>query len=342
MLKVPACFMATIMLLGLVSCRKNRVVNTSFYYWKTVYDTNATERQYFNTLRCKKLYIRIMDVDIGDNGPVPLSPVTFKAALPDSVQLVPVVFVVNDILKHQTHQQLKDLAGKIVYYVNGRIKTSGKTSYKELQLDCDWTRTTRDNYFYLLNCIKTNAGLRNIRLSVTLRLHQLKNQKSSGIPPVDRVMLMCYNMGNLRKYGSQNSILEQSELEKYVGKNLSNYPMPVDVGLPLFSWAVVFRQKQYAGVSKRLNQENFGDQQSFIANGNSLYKLQKDLPNYGLLRGDEVRWESLSASQLQSAASYMQKFISSDTVNIIYFHLDEPTLKHYTYEELEKTTAVFR
>jgi hypothetical protein len=342
MLKVHAYLMAFMILLGLVSCRKNRVVNTSFYYWKTVYDTNATERRYFDTLHCKKLYMRIMDVDNGDNGPVPVSPVTFNAALPDSVELVPVVFIVNDILKHQTHQQLNELAGKIVYYVNGRIKPSGRTSYNELQLDCDWTRTTRDNYFYLLNCIKTNASLKHKRISATLRLHQLKNQKGSGIPPVERVMLMCYNMGNLRKYGNQNSILEQSELEKYVGKNLRNYPMPVDVGLPVFSWAVVFRQKQYAGIAKRLHQENFRNQQTFKANGSSLYTLQKDLPNYGLLRGDEVRWEYLSAGQLLSAANYIQKYMSSDTVNIIYFHLDEPTLKHYTYEELEKTTAVFR
>lgn len=342
MLKVAVCVVAFIMLIGLVSCRKNRVVNASFYYWKTVYNTNATERRYFDTLHCKMLYMRIMDVDNGDNGAVPVSPVTFNAALPDSVELVPVVFIVNDVLKHQTHQQLKGLAGKIVYYVNGRIKPSGRASYKELQLDCDWTRTTRDNYFYLLNCIKTNVSLKNRRISATLRLHQLKNQKSSGIPPVNRVMLMCYNMGNLRKYGSQNSILEQSELEKYVGKNLSNYPMPVDVGLPLFSWAVVFRQQQYAGISKRLHQENLSDQQIFKAKGNGVYTLQKHLPQYGLLRGDEVRWEQLSAGQLLSAANYIQKYISSDTVNIIYFHLDEPTLKHYTYEDLEKTTAVFR
>ncbi|AMR33996.1 hypothetical protein A0256_22375 [Mucilaginibacter sp. PAMC 26640] len=70
--------------------------------------------------------------------------------------------------------------------------------------------------------------------------------------------------------------------------------------------------------------------------------MQKDLPQYGLLRGDEIRWENLSADQLLSTANYIQKFISSDTVNIIYFHLNEQTLKQYTYEDLEKTAAVFR
>jgi hypothetical protein len=342
MRKLPPCFLAFLILFCLVSCRKNRVVNTSFYYWKTVYDTNTTERQYFNALHCKRLYMRIMDVANGDNGPVPISPVNFKVQLPDSVQLIPVVFIVNDVLKNLSNQQLDDLAGKIVYYVSGKIKQAGKATFSELQIDCDWTRTTRDNYFYLLRRIRTNGSLKNKHLSATLRLHQLKNQKNSGIPPVDRVMLMCYNMGNLRKYGQQNSILEQSELEKYAGNNLSIYPMPVDVGLPIFSWAVVFRQKQYVGIAKRLHQESFADKKIFKAGGRDLYTLQRDLPQYGLLRGDEIRQENLSAGQLQAAANYIQKHISSDTINIIYFHLDEPILKHYTYEDLEKTAVVFR
>jgi hypothetical protein len=338
----PAALLLIIISCGLVSCRKNRVVNTSFYYWKTVYHPTGTESKYFNALHSKKLYVRIMDVDKGDDQIVPISPINFKVPLPDSVPLIPVVYIVNNILKDQTHQQLEALAAKIVYYVNGKVKQSGKTSYNELQLDCDWTRTSRDNYFYLLQQVRANAGLKNKKVSATLRLHQLKNQRSAGIPPVDRVMLMCYNMGNLRKYGNQNSILEQSELEKYVGKNLSNYPMPVDVGLPVFSWAVVFRQKQYAGIAKRLNKESFADQHTFKPNRSGLYTLQKDLPNYGLLRGDEIRLEDLSSDQLQAAATYIQKYISSDTVNIIYFHLDEPTLKHYTHETLEKTAGIFR
>ena len=342
MFKQPAYLLFCMVFLCILSCRKNRVVNTSFYYWKTVYDNNITEQQYFNALHCKKLYIRIMDVDKGDDQIVPISPITFKVPLPDSVQLIPVVFIVNNALKNQTHQQLNALAGKIVHYVNGKIKQSGKSSFSELQLDCDWTRSTRDNYFYLLKQVSANTSLKSKKLSATLRLHQLKNQRSSGIPPVDRVMLMCYNMGNLRKYGSQNSILEQSELEKYVGRNLSNYPMPVDIGLPIFSWAVVFRQKQYTGIAKRLHKDSFADHQTFKQRGSNRYTLLKDLPQYGLLRGDEIRWEHLSSGQLQAAAAHIEKYISSDMVNIIYFHLDELTLKNYTHETLEKTADLFR
>ena len=51
---------------------------------------------------------------------------------------------------------------------------------------------------------------------------------------------MCYNMGNWCKYGSQNSILDIVELKKYANNNISAYPMPIDIGLPLFKWAVAY------------------------------------------------------------------------------------------------------
>jgi len=333
---------AAILLITFSSCHKKRVVNTSFYFWKTVYELNPVEKRYFDSLGCKKLYVRIMDVDGGDNGPVPVSPISFKEAIPNEVQLVPVVFIVNEVLKMQNNKQLDDLAAKIVYYVKGKVEQSGKMGVDELQIDCDWTRTTRDKYFYLLQRIRANTYLKNKQISATLRLHQLKNQKSSGVPPVNRVMLMCYNMGNLRKYGTQNSILEQDELEKYLGDNLTRYPMPIDVGLPIFSWAVVFRQKQYIGIAKKLQRDTLDNKTLFKANGNSLYTLLNDMPSLGLKRGDEVRWENIPMEKLQAAASYIEQYISSDTVNIIYFHLDQQTLKHYTHETLEKTAALFR
>lgn len=326
----------------LASCHKPRTVTTAFYYWKTVYEVNATEQHYMDSLHCQRMYVRMMDVNNGDSGPVPVSPIRFKSTVPASIQVVPVVFVVNDVLKNQSHVQLNQLASKIVNYVNGKIRQSGKTYFNELQIDCDWTHSTRNNYFYLLNCIKANQALKGRQLSATLRLHQLKNQQSSGIPPVNRVMLMCYNMGNLRKYGPQNSILDQQELEKYMGSNLSHYPMPVDVGLPLFSWAVVFRQHQYIGIAKRLNADSFNNKQLFAIADNHLYTLLNDLPALGLKQGDEVRWENVPATQLKTTASYISKYVANDTLNLIYFHLDESTLKHYTYETLEETAHLFR
>lgn len=333
------------LLLLITSCHKARKVNVSFYYWKTTYQQHPTENNYLKALHCRKLYMRIMDVDLNTtgNGLVPISPITFQSSLADSIALVPVVFIVNKALMGQTHPQLDELAAKITRFVQGKVTQAGKTTFPELQIDCDWTRTTRDNYFYLLGRIKALPALKRKLLSATLRLHQLKNQRSNGVPPVNRVMLMCYNMGDLRRYGVHNSILEQSELEKYAGSNLSSYSRPVDVGLPLFSWAVVFRKHLYAGISKRMNLKLLRDSSLFDSTDNNMFQLKTDLASYGLQRGDEIRWENVPIKQLQEAARYLARYINNtDATNIIYFHLDTPILTCYPHETLEKTAALFR
>jgi hypothetical protein len=151
----PSVLFLTVLILGscLSSCRRHdRVINTSFYFWKTVYKSNQTESGYLNRLHAHKLYLRIMDVDMDENdlNPVPVSPITFQAKLPDTVEIVPVVFIVNNILKVTTHTQLDVLAGNIVRFVNSKVQQAGKNSFTELQIDCDWTASTRENYFYLL------------------------------------------------------------------------------------------------------------------------------------------------------------------------------------------------
>jgi hypothetical protein len=255
---------------------------------------------------------------------------------------VPVVFIVNDALKTLNRPQLDALANHLVAFVNGKIQQTGKTSFDELQIDCDWTATTRDNYFYLLSRLKSNPSISHKILSATLRLHQLKNQRASGIPPVNRVMLMCYNMGNLRKYGNQNSILEISELKKYLNHDIADYPLPADIGLPLFSWAVAFRNKEYIGISKRLKFVDLINKNQFIFIRNNIYKAAEDLPEYGLQKADEVRWEDTSVPGLEAAAGYLSGFIKSKNIRIIYFHLDENVIKAYRYHDLEKVNDLLR
>jgi hypothetical protein len=329
-----------LLLLLFTSCRHDKKINTSFYYWKTVYSANKAESAYSHKLHVNKLYVRIMDVDIDEAGinPVPISPITFKNKLPDTVSIVPVVYIVNNVLKTTTKPALDALAKKILFFVKGKVEQSGKPDYHELQIDCDWTLGTRDNYFYLLAKIREQTIQQHKILSVTLRLHQLKNQKRNGIPPVDRVMLMCYNMGNLRKYGEQNSILDVTEMQKYINSNISDYNLPADIALPLFSWAVAFRNKEYIGISKRVSYRDLNNPSQFIKQTGNIYRAKTDLPQYGFKLNDEVRWENTSFLALQNAAKYLSGVIKTDTINVAYFHLDEAIIQAFKYEDLDKIT----
>ena len=235
---------------------------------------------------------------------------------------------------------MNKLAKNILRFTEGKLQQAGKSSFVELQIDCDWTTETRDNYFYLLQQLK--ALLHKQTLSVTLRLHQIKNQRASGIPPVNKVLLMCYNMGNLRRYSTHNSIIELSELKRYLGSNLGSYPMQMDIALPLFSWAVAFRNKEYIGIDKRINLDSLNQQSKFWSNGNNLYSAKTDLPGVGLRKGDEVRWEHIELKKIQGALAYISRWLKPGDLNIVWFHLDEAIVKKYKYEDLQNAADLLR
>lgn len=325
----------------LISCKQKREVNTSFYFWKTVYQQNNTEQSYLQHFKSKELYVRIMDVDRDLNGePTPVAPISFKNKIPEHIDLIPVVFIVNDLLKNTSDAALKEMAKNIMRFVNGKVSQAGKKTYTELQIDCDWTATTRQAYFTLLKEIKLLN--KDKVLSATLRLHQLKNQKKSGIPPVDKVLLMCYNMGNLRKYGTQNSILDLAELKKYVNQNLGFYPMQVDLGLPLFSWAVAFRKGAYTGISKKLNKSILADTSKFLLTNEGLYQAKIDLPQFGLYKNDEIRYEESKFEEIKESTSYLAKYIANKPLNLVFYHLDETVLKNFSTHELEEINHILR
>ncbi|GGI27759.1 hypothetical protein [Pedobacter mendelii] len=326
------------------ACKPKSTVHTTFYFWKTVYKNQKPETAALASLKSNFLYVRIMDVDINPNiqEPVPISPISFNDVLPKQIDIIPVVYLVNHIFNNLTESQSLLLANRVSKFVAAKVKQAGKLSFKELQIDCDWTRSTRDKYFNFLNQLKTNPLLKGKEISVTLRLHQVKNLVSSGIPPVRKVMLMCYNMGNLRKYGKQNSILDMQEMETYLKNKLETYPLKMDIALPLFSWAVVFRKEKYAGISKRLSKEKLNDKKLFKRRGNSiLYDLQTDYPQAGLRKSDVIRWEEISLKDLLATSKFLSRYLNPEDRNLVFYHLDTDLLKTFKHDNLQKVIDNF-
>ncbi|WP_131536476.1 hypothetical protein [Pedobacter nototheniae] len=330
--------------LFVIGCKPKPAVHSTFYYWKTDYQNRKAETNYLELFKSKSLYVRIMDVDFDPDlqQAVPVSPISFSNPLPAKVDIVPVVYIVNQVFNNLDSQKNGEMANRIAKFVDAKVKQAGKQNYTELQIDCDWTKTTKAQYFNFLNLLQKNPLLKGKTISVTLRLHQVKNLVSSGIPPVKKVMLMCYNMGNLRKYGTQNSILDMHEMDVYLKKDIGSYPLKMDVALPIFEWAVVFRKQQYAGISKRINKTVLHDKKLFKQKGESnLYTLLLDYPTAGLKMGDEVRWEEITLDNLLASSKFLSRYLPSDERNLVFYHLDIDLLKHFTNEDFQKIIADF-
>jgi hypothetical protein len=329
------------LLLFLVSCGKTSPPPQAFYYWRTVYKPNATEQQALAESEARRLYIRYFDVVASDDGYKPEATVFFRDSVPTGVEVVPVVFIVNEVLKNMPDDSIGGLAERICSRIEQINRLHSSIGVPEIQLDCDWNGSTKDKYFRLLRLVKASPLLSGRQLSVTLRLHQWRYSKTTGIPPADKVCLMCYNMGRLTAYGNHNSILDADDIRAYLNY-AGIYPLRMDVAFPLFSWGVRFNNQQYKGLINGLSKTDLG-KPFFTEIAPDMYRADSAIVLRGayINKGEHIRLEEPSVADIRKAA----KILSSKVKNpeyIIWYHLDLLFLQKFPTHERSKITDLFR
>ena len=327
-----------VLLLGIISCKEKkqpRQIERSFYYWKSVLNLTGFEKQKLDSLKIKTIYLKFFDVDWDEETSKPKPLAKLQAAsykLQGSFQIIPTVFITNECIQKIDSSQIAALA-KNIYALILEIKQANHfDSIPEIQIDCDWTQASKDKYFLLLNNLKQQTT--NYKLSATIRLHQIKFLSKTGIPPVDRGLLMCYNMGNLKNPATKNSILETTELKKYIG-NLATYPLPLDVAFPLFNWKVLYRNNIYTGLIQGLPDNALSS--AFCSKTGNRYLVLKDtlLQGYDLRKGDLIRDEQSNIKEVLAAADEISKHLKNTPLRVSLYHLDSVILSKYSTHELE-------
>ncbi|MBC7888945.1 MAG: hypothetical protein H7Z13_13795 [Ferruginibacter sp.] len=316
-------------------------VERSFYYWKSALKLTGFEMNRLDSLHVKTIYLKFFDVDwdASTHQAIPKA----KLQVPDKrlflkYAVIPTVFVTNACMRQNDSAQTILLAGKIYGLIKDICETNHINTLDEIQVDCDWTASTRKQYFSLLRSLKQ---ISNKDISATIRLHQIKFLSKSGVPPADRGLLMCYNMGNLKNPATKNSIIETSELKKYTG-NLSSYPLRLDVAFPLFEWKVLFRENSFKGLIENMPAAIFAH--SFALKNNGRIEILKDtlLAGYELKKGDVLRTEESDITEVLAAATEINKRLKNTRLRVSFFHLDSVTLTKFTPNELESIYSIFR
>lgn len=335
---VPVLVKLMILCISLTACnneRHARQIEPSFYYWKSVLKITDFEKQKLDSLKAKTIYLKFFDVDWDEatRKPLPLAKLQgAKDELQGGLTIIPTVFITNECIQKIDTLQVNHLAENIYSLIFEIKQAIGIVSFPEIQIDCDWTEATKEKYFLLLKNFK--LLITDSRLSCTIRLHQIKFLSKTGIPPVDRGLLMCYNMGNLKNPATTNSILETAELKKYTG-NLSRYPLPLDVAFPLFNWKVLYRNNVYSGLIQGMPEEAFSN--SFCTRTGNRYRILKDtlLLGYDLRKGDVLRDEQSDIKEVLAAAREISRHIKNTPLRVSLYHLDSVILSKYTTHELE-------
>ncbi len=207
----------------------------SVYYWNTVFRLDSAQHDFLRRYGVRRIYLRYFDVAEGK----PNATLSFADSVPPGVEIVPTVFVMPDNLRGDTDWY----ARRIVERVAKMSQLNGVRGVKEMQIDCDWTRSTRAAFRRFMETVRAEARRRGWGVSVTIRLHQLAQDP----PPADRGVLMLYNTGDVTDISCRKPILDPADVKPYLAR-LGSYKLPLAEAYPLFGWNVLFRGGRYVGI----------------------------------------------------------------------------------------------
>ncbi len=208
------------------------------YYWRTVFTLDSTEQAFLVSNNIRRIYCRYFDVVLdAEQGPMPNATISFASEMPDSIEIVPTVFIMNDCMQEAQLERTRKnsnevgLARLIVERILQMNETHDILHVRELQIDCDYTARNRTLYYRFLDEVRREARQRGLALSVTIRLHQL----SMPAPPADYGVLMLYNTGDPARYAERNPILDIRDVQPYL-RYLRGYALPMGAAYPVFLW----------------------------------------------------------------------------------------------------------
>lgn len=321
----------------LSACAKNDKPIIAFYYWKTNLKFSDKEKETIKENNVKKLYVRYFDIGLHpeSNIPFPVSPVHFKENIQD-FEIVPVVFIQNKVML-QTNPDLEDLAQKTFHLIS-EINAKNKIESSEIQIDCDWTLKSKDNYLKFIALFKK---LSQKKLSATIRLHQVKYFKKTKIPNVDSGVLMFYNMGSIAP-DSLNSIYSRKISERYL-KSLKKYPLHLDFALPIYSWAIHIRNQKVLGLRSKLNFSELKKDKNFEQISPIFFRVKQSNYKNGVYyeENDLLKTEIISARDLKEMAEDLSENSAKAPKEIIFYDLDEFNLNNYEKNIFEQVISCF-
>jgi hypothetical protein len=339
---VKSLFILACILFEFTSCthHENIKTNRAFYYWKTTFKLSPYDLHILDTLHINKLYIRLFDVDNTDADKTePIGVVKFLSPLPSTLDMVPVVFIKNRVFENSTPEKVSDIVEKIYAKIYSVISPAHK-NIKEIQIDCDWTLSTKKQYFFFLEKLKNKISP--VAISATIRLHQVKYSTLTGIPPVNRGMLMFYNMGDINNPNTLNSIYDDASADKYVS-SVGHYNIPLDVALPIFSWIVQERNGKTISLLTNITLEDISQDSSFSVDGNLKYRAGSSFFLHGnyIMQGDRFRVEEINPDIcMQAAKKISGKLLRTDRT-VVLFDLDSTNISRYEQQDFEKIFRCF-
>ena len=283
-------------------------LKTTFYHWQTTLAPDKTAQALLREYDCDRLYVKAFDVAWVAGRPEPTAMIRLEdtSSLPT---LVPVVFITNEVFAEQASDQLPELADQVV----GLAEELLPQGFGELQLDCDWTARTQVPYFAFLKAVRERLGAGR-ELTCTVRLHQYRDTKTQGVPPVDRATLMAYNVGDLNRWETENSIIDTNILKTYL-VGAPAYPLNLDLAVAVYDWAAVYRREKLAYLINEPDLAELSDTVRFQALSDDSLRYEVAQSTYlngiYLYEGDLLRREVAPPDRVEAQAALLRRYVGA-------------------------------
>lgn len=324
-------------MLILTSCRSARPIERGFYYWKSIVKLDATDNERLKQLHVGRFYVKCFDVvwDETQAQAIPVAEARFVSKLPPDIEVIPTVYITNETLKKTPSSAIPNLANRIREKTMIIISGANISAPKEFQVDCDWTLQTRDKYFQLLRSLHKDLET-TIELTATIRLHQVKYMKQTGIPPVDRGILMAYNLESPADIRAKNSIILYDTAKSYLD-HLGAYPLPLDIGLPLYSLGAIFQGERCIGLIADLTSAELRRNKNFIRIGLSLFQATSNTYLHGayIYKNDQIRIDESDLQETIKVAAFIGRRLQNRNTRVILFDYNAQRLGGVRHAELE-------
>jgi len=319
------------------ACQQQEVIppQIGYYHWQTNLSLHSSEQTYLEQVQVQSLYIKFFDVDYDSQSQdaEPLAVVEIDTTGWSSLDYTPVVFITNRTFEQLTNIQIDTLASRIGEKVDILWKEAGLSPPRTWQLDCDWTQSTNAPFFRLCSLLKKAYPKR--ILSATIRLHQVKYKEQTGVPPVDRGTLMFYNMDEVDDPLTENSILDLAVASAYLDR-LETYPLALDIALPVYGWAVVFRGDQFIRLIPNVFRSDFDSDRFYIHDETHIDVAEQQYFKGNLLyEGDYIRLEQGRIDDLQKAWEQLSARLPNAPRDLIFYHLEERNVLEYQEEMIQ-------
>ncbi|WP_299716169.1 hypothetical protein [uncultured Tenacibaculum sp.] len=314
--------------ISLFSCKKepHRI---QFYHWKSNAVLSSVEKETLEELKSEKTFMHYFDVVLEDDDIHPVGVIQDIDPYFKTKEVVPVVFIANDVFKSRYLYSIDSFVADVEKLIQQIHERYFEKEAVEIQIDCDWTKSTQEKYFKFLEKLKEK-----FTLSATIRLHQVKYKKETGIPPVDYGTLMLYNVGDLGKF-EENSILSSKIVQQYINDR-STYPLQLDLALPLFSQVVIKNNENNIRLINRVIEEDFKKDTIHFKNvGKNQFKVIKKTLYKGhyLYKDFMIKLEKTNSDEIVICNDLVRNS-NLNIRNTILYHLDETEIQEQNFKKL--------